>query len=203
MSGFGTPNSSESPASMRTLRHFGAHPLTVFPIAQVFRSRTFTLPADPPPCAHTSQGARCLVRQVARVEEAAATSGGCVCGAEREAGGMKIAGAKRGRRVGIVYSNVEANQVATIGLGHGVELPMPRPGAMAHGSWDVNLPLKSHHLREMTAPVPHLVPGPFDWIPASDQPAVDDVLHMPRPGGFVQRPRVTPRRYHGIASTTP
>jgi hypothetical protein len=118
---------------------------------------------------------------------------------------METAGAKHGRRVGIVYSNLEANQVARIESARGLSFPCRglAPSPMAHGSLDVNQPLKSHHLREEPAPVPHLVEGSFDWIPASDQPAVDDVLHMPRPLGFVERPRVTRRGDHGLAAATP
>jgi hypothetical protein len=101
-------------------------------------------------------------------------------------------------REGIVHSILEANQVATIGSITGL-------GFLCCGlaPWDVNQPLRSHHLREGPAPVPHLVQGVVDWMPAVTQAVVDDMMRMSRPGGSVARLKGPGHRDHRFAPATP
>jgi hypothetical protein len=68
---------------------------------------------------------------------------------------------------------------------------------------DVNQPRKSHHLREGPAPVPHLVQEPSIWMAAGTQGADDDVMNMPRAGGFNTSPKGPRRQDHGFAPATP
>jgi hypothetical protein len=55
--------------------------------------------------------------------------------------------------------------------------------------WDVDQAVKSHHSGEGPARAPHLPQGLFDWMPAATRAAADEVIHMPRAGGFAARPK--------------
>jgi hypothetical protein len=133
------------------------------------------------------------VRQVPPVDERPATL--AIAFAEPR-DNLEIASENHRKGVGILYSILEGNQVATIGSVAGL-------GCLWIGlkSWDANEPLNSHHLRGE----PHRSDGATlsDWTRASDLPAIDDLLHIPRPGDFVARVKGPRRRDHRSGRATP
>jgi hypothetical protein len=87
----------------------------------------------------------------------------------------------------IVYSIQEAALVATIGSVTGLRFLCC---GLAHGPWAMGREPAAQvaSSSRWRRSVPRIVQGLFDWLPAAAHATVDDVMHMPRPGGLVACP---------------